>query len=575
VREGPPDGGALSLPALKDGVSRAFLMKTERGYWLNDDSRKFLSRGYLMEGASAESRIREIAEAAEKYLERPGFADKFEDYMMRGWISLASPVWSNFGTERGLPISCNGSYYDDTTTSILMKTAEIGMMTKHGAGTSAYFGALRPRNSTISGGGRSNGPVHFMELVESHTSVISQAAVRRGSCAVYLDVEHPDVGEFLECREEGNPIQHLSLGVCIGDDWMKAMIAGDKEKRGIWMRILRKRFETGYPYLFFTDTVNRGAPACYRERGLKILASNLCSEIALPSSIDWSFVCCLSSLNLLHYEDWKDSDLVETMTFFLDAVMEEYIRKTDGMQLMEAAHRFARDNRAIGIGVLGWHSFLQSRMIAFDSIEAKKLNIEIHRLIDKRSLADTLEMAEIYGEPEVCRGFGVRNATRLAIAPTTSSSFILGQVSPSVEPLNSNYFTKDLQKGKFTYKNPYLVELLEGKGANNRSTWESILMAGGSVQHLDILDDHEKDVFKTFGEIDQTAIVEQAAHRQRFIDQSQSINLMLHPDTPLKDANALMIKAWEMGVKTLYYQRSTNPAQEFVRSLISCAACEA
>lgn len=544
-------------------------------YWLNDDSRTFLSRGYLQDRMTAEERIREIAEAAERYLDYPGFADKFEDYMLRGWISLASPVWSNFGTERGLPISCNGSFFDDTTESILMKTAEIGMMTKHGAGTSAYFGALRHRNAPISGGGRSNGPVHFMELVESHTSVISQAQVRRGSCAIYLDVEHPDVMEFLECREEGHPIQHLSLGVCVGNDWLQAMSDGDKEKRAVWLRILKKRFETGYPYVFFSDNVNGQAPQWYKDKGLRIHASNLCSEIALPSNVDWSFVCCLSSLNILHYDDWKNSDLVETMTFFLDAVMEEYIRKTENMPLMAAAHTFAKENRAIGLGVLGWHSYLQSKMISFESTEAKKLNIEIHRLIDERSAKATDEMAERYGEAPVCAGYGKRNATRLAIAPTTSSSFILGQVSPSIEPLNSNYFTKDLQKGKFTYKNPYLEKLLIEKGRNDRPTWESILVSGGSVQHLKFLSQEEKDVFKTFGEIDQTVIIEQAAHRQRFIDQAQSVNLMIHPDTPIKDVNALVLKAWQMGVKTLYYQRSTNPAQEFVRSLISCAACEA
>lgn len=544
-------------------------------YWLNEDSRTFLARGYLLPGQTAEERIRQIAEAAERYLNRPGFANKFENYMLRGWISLASPVWSNFGLARGLPISCNGSYFEDTTESILLKTAEIGMMTKHGAGTSAYLGALRPRGSPISGGGASNGPVHFMELLETHTNVISQAAVRRGSCAVYLDVEHPDIMEFLECREEGSDIHRLSLGVCIGDTWMQEMIDGDREKRKIWTRILKKRFETGYPYLFFRDTVNKTAPPWYRDRGLTIHASNLCSEIALPSHAQWSFVCCLSSLNLLHWDEWKDTDLVQTMTFFLDAVMEEYIRKTQHMPLMQNAHAFARDNRAIGLGVLGWHSYLQSRMIPFESLEAKRLNVEIHRTIHEKSLDATREMASLYGEAPVTQGYGVRNATRLAIAPTTSSSFILGQVSPSVEPLNSNYFIKDLQKGKFTYRNPYLERLLEQKGRNDRATWNSILVAGGSVMGLDFLSEEEKAVFKTFGEIDQTIIIEQAAHRQRFIDQAQSINLMIHPKTPVKDANALLIQAWKLGLKTLYYQRSTNPAQEYVRNLLSCAACEA
>ncbi|SER28179.1 ribonucleoside-diphosphate reductase alpha chain [Faunimonas pinastri] len=544
-------------------------------YWLNEDSRTFLSRGYLAEGQTAEGRIRVIAETAERILDKPGFADKFERYMLNGWISLASPVWSNFGTDRGLPISCNGSYLEDTTESILLKTAEIGMMTKHGAGTSAYFGALRGRGAPISGGGISNGPVHFMELVQTHTSVISQANVRRGNCAIYLDIDHPDIDEYLECREEGHPIQHVSLGVCISDAWMEEMIAGDKEKRRVWLRVLRKRFETGYPYLFFTDTVNQNAPQVYRDKGIRIHASNLCTEIALASNELWSFVCCLLSLNLLHYDEWKDSDLVETVTYFLDAVMSEYIEKTADEKLMAAAHRFAVDQRAIGIGTLGWHSYLQSKMLVFDSFEAKLLNIEIHKTIDERSLAASKQMALEYGEPPLLEGYGLRNTTRMAIAPTTSSSFILGQVSPSIEPLNSNYFTKDLAKGKFTYKNPYLQTLLAEYGRDDAETWRSILVAGGSVQHLDFLTDHERNVFKTFGEIDQSEIVAQAAHRQKFIDQAQSINLMIHPDTPLKDVNELMIAGWRMGVKSFYYQRSTNPAQEFVRSLLSCAACEA
>lgn len=549
----------------------------EKGYWLNDDSRTFLGRDYLQPGVTPEARIRKIAEAAEEYLGVEGFADKFEDYMMRGWISLASPVWSNFGEpNRGLPISCNGSHFDDDMDSILLKVAEIGKMTQKGAGTSAYFGALRGRGSQISSGGKSDGPVHFMELVQGHTNIISQGAVRRGACAVYLDIEHPDAEEFLECREEGSPIQLLSLGLCVGDEWLESMVAGDKKKQALWRKVLRKRFESGYPYLFFTDTVNRYAPEAYRGRK-RINASNLCTEITQPSDSDWSFVCCLSSLNLLHYDEWKGTDLVETITLFLDAVIQEYIDKTASMPLLRAAHDFARANRAIGVGVLGWHSLLQSKMIPFESGEALALNSEIHQLIDAKSRAASIERGVMVGAAPVCAEVGLpyRNATRLAIAPTTSSSFILGQVSPSVEPENSNYYTKDLQKGKFTYKNPFLKKLLREKGRDSRETWESILVRGGSVQHLDFLSEREKDVFKTFGEIDQTAIVDQAADRQEFIDQAQSINLMIHPSTPIKEVNELILRAWRRGVKTLYYQRSTNPAQEYVRNLISCTSCEA
>jgi ribonucleoside-diphosphate reductase alpha chain len=549
--------------------------KQEDFYWLNEDSRTFLSRGYIQGDTPAEERIREIARAAQKYLyKNPGFEDRFYHYMARGWVSLASPVWANFGTNRGLPISCNGSYVEDTMQDIILKTAEIGMQTKMGAGTSAYFGDVRARGSAISTGGTTHGPVHFLSMVETFTNVISQSNVRRGSCAVYLNVEHPDIEEFLDCREEGNEIQHLSLGVCIGDEWMQSMIDGDKNKQKIWRRILRKRFESGYPYLFFTDTVNNNAPQVYKDKGRKIHASNLCAEVMLASSIDESFVCCLSSLNVLHYDEWKDTNLVADMIAFLDAVMEEYIEKTKYIPLMENAHNFAKRQRAVGLGILGWHSFLQSKMIPFESNQAKILNIEITKNVWERSNTATVKLAELYGEPDMLRGYNRRNVTTLATAPTTSSSFALGQVSPSIEPLNSNYFVKDLAKGKFTYRNPYLQKLLESRGMDNAETWKSILISGGSVQHLDGLTQDEKDVFKTFGEISQLVIVQQAADRQKYIDQSQSLNLMIHPKTPMKDVNTLIIEAWRLGVKSLYYQRSTNPAQELARNILSCASCE-
>ncbi|MHC2552465.1 ribonucleoside-diphosphate reductase subunit alpha [Bradyrhizobium elkanii] len=543
--------------------------------WLNDDSRTFLERGYLQPGQSAEQRIREIADTAETILGMTGFAKKFEDYMHAGYISLSSPVWSNFGTDRGLPISCNNSYFEDTTESILLKTAEIGMQTKFGAGTSAFLGALRPRGAPIRGGGASFGPIHFMEMLETTTNIISQSTVRRGSCAVYLPVEHKDIGEFLDCREEGSPIQRLSLGVCISDSWMKAMVAGDQEKRKLWMRILQKRFETGYPYIFWTDTVNNGAPEVYRNYGMKIHSSNLCSEIALASSAEESFVCNLASQNLLWFDEWKDTDVCQTLVYFLDAVMTEYIEKTEGVPLMETARNFAIRQRAIGIGSLGWHSYLQSKMIPFESMKAKLLNTSIHSFMQSETLEASQRMAKEYGEPELLKGYGRRHVTLMSIAPTTSSSFILGQVSPSIEPLDSNYFVKDLQKGKFTYRNPYLQATLAGHGKDDEETWRSILLKGGSVQHLDFLTDNERAVFKTFGEISQHEIIVQAAGRQNFIDQSQSLNLKIHPDTPLRDVNQLMISAWELGVKTLYYQRSTNPAQEYVRNLLSCVSCEA
>jgi ribonucleoside-diphosphate reductase alpha chain len=543
-------------------------------YWLNTDSQTFLKKDYLLPEETPLQRIQDIAQAAEKYLKIKGFANKFEDYMSRGFYSLASPVWANFGRKRGLPISCNGVYIEDTMESILQKNAEVGMQCKNAAGTSGYFGDLRERGASISSGSSSFGPVHFMEMFDKTASIVSQGGVRRGSFAAYLPVEHPDVKEFLRIRGEGHSIQEMSFAVTVTDEWMNSMIAGDPEKRGIWAQVLKKRSESGYPYIFFTDNANNNAPEVYKDKNKKIYASNLCAEISLSSSADESFVCCLSSLNLIHWDEIKTTDAIETLTHFLDAVMEEYIQKTKDIPFMESSHNFAKRQRAIGVGVLGWHSFLQSKMIAFESMEAKMLNGEIFQTMKERTYKASEELAQSLGEPELLKGYGRRNTTTMAIAPTTSSSFILGQVSPSIEPLNSNYFVKNLAKGKFTYRNPYLADLLEKYNKNTPEVWKSILVKGGSVQHLDFLNTEEKDVFKTFGEISQKEIVIQAAQRQKYIDQGQSLNLMIPPKTSPKEINSLLIFGWEQGVKSFYYQRSANPSQELARSILTCSSCE-
>jgi ribonucleoside-diphosphate reductase alpha chain len=513
-----------------------------------------------------------LVEADYKFVDQ--LEAKFYDYMSRGFYSLASPVWSNFGRE-GLPISCNNVYVPDDMGGILEKVAEVGMQTKHGAGTSGYLGHIRPRGTPIRSGGSADGPVHFVEMFQTTTSVISQGTTRRGAWAGYLDVEHPDIHEWLNMREEGSPIQDISLGVCITDAWMQSMLGGDKDKRKVWGAIIRKRFESGYPYIFWTDTVNNAAPEVYKALGRKIYSSNLCSEIALSSTEDESFVCDLSSMNMATWDEWKETDAVEVLAFFLDAVMEEYIEKTANIRFMEAARNFAIKQRALGIGTLGYHSLLQSKLLAFESEEARDLNRTIHNFINIRSLAASKEMAKLFGEPELLKGYGRRNVTLMAIAPTTSSSFILGAVSPSIEPLASNYFTKDLAKGKYTYKNPYLQSVLATHEKDTEEVWRSILIRGGSVQHLEFLSEHEKEVFKTFGEISQLEIVIQAADRQKYIDQSQSLNITVHPNSPPSDVHDLLVMAWHLGVKTMYYQRSTNPAQELVRNLLTCSSCEA
>lgn len=546
----------------------------EHYYWLNDESKLFFERGYLQPEQTVQERVRQIAQAAEKYL-YPGFAEKFEENVAKGWYSLSSPVWANFGLERGLPISCFGSYIEDTMSSILTKTAEVGMMSKTGGGTSAYFGALRGRGAPISTGGNSNGPVHFAELFETVSSVVSQSNVRRGSFAAYLPVEHPDILEFLRIRATGHALQQISFGVTITDKWMESMIAGDSRKRDVWAKIIQKRYETGYPYIMFHDNANNQAPQVYKDVGKKILASNLCSEIFLSSSADESFVCCLSSMNLLHYHAWKNTDAVQLLSHFLDAVMSEFIEKARDVPFMQHSVNFATRQRALGLGVLGWHSLLQSNMISFESMEAKLLNVEIHKHIQRESKSASAFLAKLLGEPELLRGYGLRNVTNCAVAPTTSSATLLGQVSPSIEPENSNYYVKDLSKVKFTYRNPYLIKLLKSKDRDTAEVWQSILVRGGSVQHLSFLSQHEKEVFKTFGEISQKEIVIQAASRQKFIDQGQSLNLMIPPNTPPREVSQLLIFGWESGVKGFYYQRSANPSQELARSIMNCASCEA
>lgn len=547
---------------------------TKKYTWLNEDSRTFLKRGYLKDDETPEERIEQIGLAAEKYLNIKGFADKFDGYMAKGFYSLSSPIWSNFGRKRGLPISCFGSFIPDNMEGILNKLSEVGTMSKVGGGTSGYFGDIRGRGAEISSGGNATGVHHQLTVFDSLINYVSQGNVRRGSFAAYLPVDHPDIEEFLKIKSEGNSIQDLSIGVCIPDDWLNKMIAGDKTNRNIWSLIIKKRFESGYPYIFFTDTANNQAPKVYKDKGLKINASNLCSEIFLSSSADESFVCDLSSINLEKWDEIKDTDAIETLIYFLDAVMTEFIDKTEEIKFMEAPRKFAVNQRAVGLGVLGWHSYLQSKMVPFESMDAKFLNSVIFKTIREKCDIATTQLAEIFGEAPLLVGYNRRNSTTMAVAPTTSSSFILGQISPSIEPLNSNYFTKDLAKGKFTFKNPHLIELLKKKDKDTPSVWKDILLHGGSVMHLDFLTDDEKNVFKTFGEISQKEIVIQAGQRQKFIDQGQSLNLMIPPNAKPKEVSELILFAWEQGVKSLYYQRSANPAQELARNILNCTSCQ-
>jgi ribonucleoside-diphosphate reductase alpha chain len=539
----------------------------DKYYWLNEESRKFLHRGYISE--SPEQRLKDMAIAAEKYLNIKGFAEKFEEYTMKGFYSFSTPVWINFAKNKGLPISCYGSNIDDSMDSILNAAREIGMMSKYGGGTSAYLGNIRHRGSEISTGGNADGPVHYAKLYDTAIDVCKQSEARRGACAVYLPIEHQDILEFLDIGTEGNPIQNLQFGVTITDKWMNEMKGGDSEKRKVWAKVIQRRSEFGFPYIMFKDNSNKATP--YKELGLEITASNLCSEIMLPTNSYESFVCCIGSINLLHWDEIEKTDAIEVYTMFLNAVMDEFIKKSETMPGMKRAWRFAKEHRAIGVGVLGYHSLLQSKLIPFESLEAKQYNYKIFKNLKERTEKASIELYNTNPEKYKCIRPGYSNTTLIAIAPTKSSSFILGQVSMGIEPIKSNYFIKDLAKIKTVYKNPYLVEELEKHKMNTDDIWQSILKKDGSVQHLDF---PTKDVFKTFLEISPKEIILQAAQRQQFIDQSQSLNLMIHPTIPAKDINKLYLYAWEEGIKTLYYQFSQNSAQSFARNILECASCE-
>ena len=551
----------------------------EKYWWLNEESEQVLNRGYLLKGETVEGAIDRIIEAACKRLFKPELKEAFKELIERGWMSLSSPIWANMGTKRGLPISCFNVHVPDSIEQITHKVGEVIMQTKIGGGTSGYFGELRGRGAAITDNGKSSGSVSFMKLFDTTMDVVSQGGVRRGAFASYLDIDHPDIEEFLQIKSIGSPIQNLFTGVCIPDYWMQDMIDGDENKREVWAKVLESRQQKGLPYLFFTDNVNRNKPQIYKDLNLQINASNLCSEIALPSSIDESFVCCLASMNLELYDEWKDTNAVKLAIYFLDAVMSEFIDKTEDNHFLQAAHNFAKRHRALGLGVMGWHSYLQSKNIPFEGVMSRSLTSIIFKQLQEQSKEASKELAMIYGPApiytEIKEEEIYRNTTTMAIAPTTSSSAILGQVSPGIEPYSSNYFKAGLAKGNFIRKNKYLQELLKSKEEDTEEVWREIMLKSGSVQSLNCLTQEEKEVFKTFKEISQYEIISQAALRQKYIDQAQSLNLNIPSEVPIKDVNKLFIEAWKQGIKTLYYQRSSSVAKEQLTNIVSCTSCEA
>lgn len=543
-------------------------------WWLNKESQAMLERGYLLENQTVAEKIDVVCQHASDVLGKPERKEQFKEVFVKGYASLSSPIWANFGQGRALPISCFSSYCPDSLEGIYDTLGEVAIMTKAGGGTAGYFN-LRPTGAPVKGGATSSGAMSFINMFDKTIEVVKQNNVRRGAFAAYMEIEHPEILDLLKVKDKGNEMQTINTAVCVGDDWMKSMIEGDSSKRKVWAEVLRSRREKGIPYIFFKDTVNKNKPQVYKDKQLTIWQSNLCEEIKLPTSEEESFVCCLLSMNIYTYDDWKDTNAVELMVEFLDAVMTDFIEKAKTMGGMERAVRFAEKHRALGLGVLGYHSYLQKNMIPFESFEAQQINTSIFRNIKEKALEASRVLAKEYGEPELLRDYGVRNTTLLALAPTTSSSSILGQVSPSIEPLKSNFFVVGLAKGSFTRKNKELEALLKRKEKDTEEVWKSISLNKGSVQHLSFLTEKEKNVFKTFAEISPLTVIQQASARQPWICQGQSLNLMIPQEMSIKDINAIHIEAWKLGLKGLYYQRGSSVAKEAVLKMMECASCEA
>ena len=549
--------------------------------WIDTDSELFLKRGYVPEGSTIENRIIESINNFGTYF--PNDKKKFREYFGAGFYSLSSPVWSNYGTTRGLPISCFGSYVPDNIPGIFETVSEIAEMSKLGGGTSAYFGDVRSRGALIKNGlnGTSNGSVNFMRVFDTVIDVVSQGTVRRGMMAAYLDITHNDFWEFIEIGTEGHPIQLITTGVCVSDEFMEEL-STNKEYQKRWAKLLKTRAEIGYPYIVFTGTANKHSP--YTGSKWKIRASNLCSEIMLPSNEDESFVCVLSSMNVAKYDEWKNTDAVKVLTKFLNTVIFESVKVLDSIngkekELMSRAINFMTRHRAIGIGVLGFADYIQEQGWSWYDQETAKFNVEVFKHIQEESYKASEELYENVStlpikDTSVQDELGLKryNTTTMAIAPTKSSSFIMGKLSQGIEPIYSNYFVMDLAKTKVVYKNPRLIKILNSLGKNTKEVWDSILKNDGSVQHLDFLDEHQKEVFLTFKEIDPIKIVELAGIRQNFIDQGQSLNIMISNKLSDKDIHKIHMHAYHMGVKSLYYQKAVNAAQDLYRECTACSS---
>jgi ribonucleoside-diphosphate reductase alpha chain len=549
--------------------------------WMEDISLKTLQGGYLLEGETPKQMYERVAKSVAFYLKKPELEKKFFDLMWENKLCPASPILSNSGTDRGLPISCNSIHPDDSVTSIFDKNTELAVLSKNGAGVGIYMGDIRHRGAHIKGNGKSEGIAPWCTLYDKTASVVSQGATRRGAAAVYLPIEHPDLLEFLNIRRPTGDINtrcpNIHHAVCISDEFMEKVKAGDEEARHKLIEVYKTRFETGEPYIFYSDNVNKYNPKAYVNNNLTVKTSNICSEITLYTDPDHSFVCCLSSLNLARWNDITDDDIYYSI-YFLDGVLTEYIEKASKIEGMEAAVRSAIKGRAVGLGVLGWHTLLQSEGTAFGSFRSTLLNKGIFAKIEQNVKRASSDLALEYGEPEWCKGTGMRNTHLMAVAPTQSNSIISGNVSSGIEPISANAYIKKTAKGTFIQQNKHLKVILQSLGKDTQEVWTSIATNDGSVQHLDFLSDEQKQVFLTAYEINQFDVIKLAADRQKFIDQAQSLNLFFPANVSPQYFHDVHWLAWELGVKTLYYVRTGTVIKGDIASRSqddsACLACE-
>jgi ribonucleoside-diphosphate reductase alpha chain len=540
-----------------------------------------ISKGYLLPGETPKKAYKRVANAIAERQNRPDLANKYFKIIWNGWLGLASPVLSNTGTDRGLPISCFGIDTPDSIRGIGLTNAELMRLTSYGGGVGISLSRIRPRGTEITGNGKSEGVVPWAKIYDSTIIATNQGSVRRGAASVNLDVNHPDIKEFLQIRRPKGDVnrQCLNLHQCVvvDDSFMKKLNDRDQEAMNLWLEILKSRVETGEPYIMFKDNVNKVNPMAYLMNNLDVTMTNICSEITLFTDEEHSFICCLSSLNLAKYDEWKDTDTVELATYFLDGVMQEFIDKTNGKDSMIRTHRHAKKGRALGLGVMGWHTFLQQKNLPFNSIASTAWTHTIFNDIKSKAEAASRKMAIEFGEPLWCKGTGMRNTHLMAIAPTVSNSRING-CSAGIEPQPANVYVFNGAKGTFIVKNPELEKLLKSKGKNTSKIWDTILADDGSVQNIpnDILTEEEKEVYLTFAEINQLELVRQSAIRQKYIDQTQSLNLAFAPTDSPRWINQVHMEAWKLGIKTLYYLRTDSVIKGDLGSRISdgCLGCE-